>query len=124
MLCELEQIASRPTSDFEDPLPCVFAKLRPIAEPGIDGVSLLLSQKQGRLVPMILGKLRSVGHHILQADKPKEFACLKLIYIALQTYCVATIDSICLEEERLSPSINSFHQRAKFSSNQALLPRR
>src|ERR1700722_7956973 len=43
MLCELQQIAARPASDFEDLFSLMFAKLRDFVEPGIGRVPLLFS---------------------------------------------------------------------------------
>src|ERR1700733_10995152 len=43
MLCELQQIAARPASDFEDLFSAMFAKLRNFVEPGVGRVPLLFS---------------------------------------------------------------------------------
>jgi hypothetical protein len=43
MLRELQQIAARPASDFEDLFSAMFAKLRDFVEPGIGRVPLLFS---------------------------------------------------------------------------------
>ena len=42
MFCELQQIAARPASNFEDLFSLMFAKLRDFVEPRIRGIPLLL----------------------------------------------------------------------------------
>jgi hypothetical protein len=52
---ELEKIASGSATDFENLFPFVPAKFCRVIKPRIDGVALFLSEKQWRLVPVILG---------------------------------------------------------------------
>ena len=62
MLCELKEIASGSASDFEDLFSSMFPKLCHLVQPRIGGVPLLLGYEQGRIVPVSLGELCSVGH--------------------------------------------------------------
>jgi hypothetical protein len=91
VLGKLQQVGSGSTADFEHLVSCMFAKLCHIVEPGICGVALLLGWKQGRLVPVSLGKLCCVRHHLHPA---KECVPIRLLHTVLQNYCVATRDSV------------------------------